>query len=1798
MVSSIYADIRSTVDTSGVDQRVEVNQRALIDKILARYASAGAVYRELLQNSNDAEATASEIYFTKDNNNNMVTEVRYRNNGMPFRPQDWSRLQKIAEGNPDVAKVGAFGVGAYTMFSICEEPLVISGSQALAFVWKGDALWCKVAPSNQPKSPWTTFCLPSRDPYALPDLAEFGKFLCASITFTQCLREIRVFVNDTKRLVITKETLQEPRFVEPPKSTSWWKNDGAVTSTPQGLFSLKNGIWESKQVVKVVLDGQSATTMARYVSGTATTRIPPDMSRRMHRVTKKNHPKQVTVHVLLGGQGETTNGAHAGNKAHTVTSSFAPAIGKGRIFIGFRTSQTTGLAAHLAAPLIPTVEREAIDLQDPTLRVYNTELLEFGGIVLRLMLEHSMYEVGLTWLETKDERDALEKRLLNEASPQADDESVANKEKKKKKKEEEPKQKSTGKSLFAFAKYMAKGVTKGIVNVIQTTLAEDILLKPRDVLPLTTEERTAILLMQSFCPQPSTPDMLVGTALAQGFSRCLAHAAPPVLTRSGVVRGDVARLPHLGMEQFVRENIIRRVVYNNAQEYHDVLAGSRVLTMDDLIQALQVNDPMEQEQAIRLVQWWFRFISTESQHSFRGEQVKAAVRFVTTPPDGQVVSLDRYLYYADKKKIPVSLPFPESVLPHDLQTKIGTRVFSNQGQHPWFFELPVDLWAQYLSQHKCMTAAQPEDEPTRLLAWKTLGQAWLQKSGNDKSLFGKQLHQLFSEQRCLPFDSSEPVPFSAEKPVELYLSSAELQAFDGIGGGSFMKVSSALEVTEEFLLTLGVRKSVSIDFLFANLGTLRWSDDPKPLVEYLRTASLTSADIDKLRSSQYLPAEADDSRTFAPSELYIPNPGLRVFPFVKLLQWPDELPPQSANGRFLQKIGVNLNPPLYKLLRHVSRPDLDEGLRKTCLEYLVKHLGNGGAYQSEYARMRVARLMEFPFLPTVFREVFVAGGQKRLLQAPPSCYSDPQCLVMGFSVLDPDLESGNSNVYGTRFRCPYEPDPNVLATQLTHLVATAKSQLTAPSATEKLAQYTIKAFAKIFAYLSSRSNEFDKATLASLKQHEFIPCLEEEKTVVWFKPDDVYFRSAESKDSLTSELFNVIEFSPFLAAAGVKSDPTIQDLFRLMISGPQKMLDKLGSEEKYKTLLRRMAANPPFRRVTPNIQNVAFLLAYKIVEEENGEEKRIYKLAKACDIFIIDNSFYGRVFPVLRAPQESDLENFYHELGSHYISKQVHKTFEVIGKTESRNTEVTRLLAERIRERTPLLVSPSVTSRPLVHKAASLLDSERLTVYQVENLKAVYSLGRVVRNQRVTCCAKTLGKKSGLYVIEDFDWFDVGFAIGTLILQRCKLEDAFFISSLLQAPLEQLRSRGFPVDRVLSPAQPEPAPVVKPASRPPEPAIPPQAENPSRGASSPPTAQPPKPAKDGKDTILQQMFPDCDADFIKKQLGSNPSMDTVRKLAEQLADGQYPRQQNGDESKSPKNQPTSPKDSGTKTDEVPPSTMPPMSEKKKRALGKRFGKALSGIRNNIGNAAATGGGVRGASPSHHDPLRLDRCQPVPPAVDASSQKGLEGLLRNTVGQSGRVNARGMDSSETVMTEIPDGLSRDPSGCEIVPAQSLKPFSGQYRNGKTHNGIRVFSARSHQSSEAFLKEHFHAVDQFGDVLENLCAVYSLEISSVAIFHDPTGGTIAFNARRALHFNIRFFFALHYSQNMQSSRECYSYWFTTMAHELAHHLVTAHNKEHGYYTESYVTMYLPQLLSLLSRLESRQGSKALLASKFTK
>lgn len=1858
---SLYDTVRANVDKSGGEERVEVNQRALIDKILARYASAGAVYRELLQNSNDAEATVSEIYFTTkdaetDASTNgttpsgprrkIVSSVQYRNNGMPFRPQDWARLKKIAEGNPDESKIGAFGVGAYTMFSICEEPLVLSGNQALAFVWKGDALWTKTVDNDNGKdNKWTSFILPSRDPYPLPDLQEFGEFLCAALTFTKSLKEIRIFVNGKERMTIVKTLIQEPSVVQIQKNSSWWKSDGAITTSPNGLFSLRdeNAMMESYYHVQVTLDGETAAVTARYLSATAKTKIPAHMSTRMERVTKKKPPSKVEVQIFLNGQQQVEEKSRR-NKAYKIIQSFSPRIGEGRIFIGFRTSQTTGLAAHLAAPFVPTVEREAMDLQDQTLRLFNTDLLEFSGILMRLTLEHGMSALGTEYAKGAAARAELDRRLQKEEEEKKQQKQAESEESKKEttlEHADSTEEEAPTSSVWGFARFMAKGVKRTLVKVVNKVeeLVDDggELIHPHDPRPLCAEEHQAILLMQSFCPRQSTPDPMVGTAIAQGFSRCLPNKAPPVLTRSGVMPGDQARLPNKGMEAFCKEGVVRAVVFKNAEEYHNVIAQCQTLNLADLSSKLS-QDVLEEKMMVRLLKWWARYskIQPNLPPSW-GLDIKEQVRFfLDYKADNDalpVFMLKDFLFYLDVDKFQNGhgfdanlLPMPDSILPKRIQDQVGTRTLTEAALQSWFSPLPMEIWVEFISHHTCLNSGQPEDEKLRLQVLSTLCHEFNRRPGSERPVFGSFCQSVLRERRCIPFDSNEPTPYCAEAPPNLYLYSAELKAFDGIG--NFHKASESLKqsgVTDEFLVSLGVRKSVAIEFLFGNLDTLKWSDDPKPLIEYLRTASLTHQDAKKLKTTQYLPAENDVSRMFAPAELYLPDRDLRIFPFLRLLQWPsgDEVTERSANGKFLVSLGVKVVPPLLQILRYAANEVDDEKLRIQCLEFVSKRLGSGGMYQSEYERIGRGERINLRFMPCVVKSPF-SGEEKRGLYSVLTCCSEQRCSTMGFPVIDPNLGE-RAKLFGNLFHVITEPAPSALIQQLRNLLAAAKKSVaTAQGAQKKkVSEDVVKGMGEIFTYLSSRTSELGSSLLDSLAKEEFIPCMVSDE-LQWFQPNAVFFKNTnENADSVTESLFQVVDFSPFLAAAGVKQEASTKDIFRLMIESPEKVLAAVKTEEKYRMFLRRVAAHRPFRRVTPEIRDAPFLLAYSA--SDDLERKPRHRLARARDIYIIDNSFFGRMFPVNRAPHESDLEDFYALIGSKYISKEVNKKYDVVGDAKL-NTSLTKSLMERITERSPLLVSPSVTSRPLVSNAATVLDENNLQIYEAPDLKAVYSLNKSVRSQTTTCCAQPgMFGKNALYVTKAFDWFDVGYAIGELVLQRCQLEDAFFISSLLEAPLNQLRARGFPVDRIikLQPI-PEPKPQPKPsnttgtgadkananaptvadisppsaAARPPpppptQPSRPPAAplsappkvsprdESPSEGGQSRPSGKqtaaaiPNDNIKGGNSSkggnekvpddsfvdILKQMYPGADESYLRNRLGRDPGLDQVRTLAEEMATSGYPKAD------------TSMDVSKVQKEDTKPS----------KFLGsKRLGKALSGMRG--GSSAGFGmPGLQGSSvvvPSSKRTIRNQNI-PVAPGVDARTQSSLEQMLQQTVARSSSVDERGIQSQDATMS-IPEGLERE-NECEHIPGQDLQPLGWLNSKGETHNGIKVFSARKHPSSEEFVRNHVDALESFAVVLERLCGVFNLPMQSIAIFHDPAGSTIAFNSNRSLHFNFRFFYAIHYLHDKHRSPPCYSYWFVTFAHELAHHMASGHNKEHGFYTESYVSLYLPKLVGLISTLD---------------
>jgi hypothetical protein len=466
------ARLREQTIGSNVDEEaVTVNTRALIDKVLARYSGDWTTFRELIQNAADASATKVVIRLetlpsktvplpqNADQsallNHTVANHTIYRlvisNNGQHFGDGDWARLKRIAEGNPDETKIGAFGVGFYSVFADCEEPFVMSGRKTMAFVWKGNSLFTKAStlPADQPVQD-TTFVLNYRNTTStVPELLSICQFLCTSLTFVG-LESIELWLDQWNIMKLqkksspavdapipsdvntkTKEGLMKISAVtqqssqmdaiwmniigraSPKNQTSGTSKDEDEVAIPvlKSFFTrfvahasqnsaAKRAAREKEAAAQQTISENlhltsQGTVFLRVSTVNIQTQVSNSFAAELERATKKPPPKKTQIAILTSSHDETSASLSSisgitGDKAETLFSSVMPKK-NGRIFIGFPTAQTTGLLCHISAPsVIPTVERESIDLNARYVKTWNMEMLRVAGIACRISYHGSM----------------------------------------------------------------------------------------------------------------------------------------------------------------------------------------------------------------------------------------------------------------------------------------------------------------------------------------------------------------------------------------------------------------------------------------------------------------------------------------------------------------------------------------------------------------------------------------------------------------------------------------------------------------------------------------------------------------------------------------------------------------------------------------------------------------------------------------------------------------------------------------------------------------------------------------------------------------------------------------------------------------------------------------------------------------------------------------------------------------------------------------------------------------------------------------------------------------------------------------------------------------------------------------------------------------------------------------------------------------------------------------------------------------------------------------------------------------
>ena len=108
------------------------------------------------------------------------------------------------------------------------------------------------------------------------------------------------------------------------------------------------------------------------------------------------------------------------------------------------------------------------------------------------------------------------------------------------------------------------------------------------------------------------------------------------------------------------------------------------------------------------------------------------------------------------------------------------------------------------------------------------------------------------------------------------------------------------------------------------------------------------------------------------------------------------------------------------------------------------------------------------------------------------CFYNPSSLVMGFCVLDPELDTVT---IATRTKCLKDPPPSTLIKRLAQYVSVSKNKLDKLERNKSdkveidaLIARILTLFEGIFLYMSSRTSDIDKSNVVALAKMDFIPC--------------------------------------------------------------------------------------------------------------------------------------------------------------------------------------------------------------------------------------------------------------------------------------------------------------------------------------------------------------------------------------------------------------------------------------------------------------------------------------------------------------------------------------------------------------------------------------------------------------------------------------------------------------------------------------------------------------------------------------
>ncbi|CAF4300671.1 unnamed protein product [Rotaria sp. Silwood2] len=1000
-------------------------------------------------------------------------------------------------------------------------------------------------------------------------------------------------------------------------------------------------------------------------------------------------------------------------------------IPSGQIFIGLATHQSTGIGMHVFSHLMPTIERENVDLQDPYISIWNEQLLTSIGKIIRFIYDQTVVD------------------LINNTSQ------------------------------------------------------------------ISNQQLNAILSLYAF--QPSAPNKDIGRILLDGFFSSDKDILVPVKRSPSDLHLSLCSSTeaYLTTSKHIQTFLpIPLVPYDLGQnDFFKVLKRHHwieEIDHDTILVKVQ-ESILQYNEFVGLLHW---LCSNDVHNKSYIKQILSKIRYRETY-QSSIIKLEKIEFYDTLNLL--SLPLPSNVLPsnvinhisrEDLHKRLSLSIISMKN----LIEFYLADNQQYLFQN---------ENTTRILL-SFISQRWNQFNEKESN----KIKDILSNLKCISTSQG------MKSPNESYIRSSNLS--DNLPIIKFYipqisidkEESNDYPVSIEFLKSVGCR-TIHIPTLtsqsnnsFNDLITLQ--NFIQNLLQQRKTMS--DNDLHALKHNPCiigitLESNGGTKHKYKPCDLHFPSVADRLqWNQLLIIDWLD-INPRSQEYAFLKELGVREVPDLHKL---ISRIDQEHNYgTKIKEEYKLPNalIFFAENFQQYYSKVWKNANIKIPFLPSILPDIN---------QSTEVTLTTPDIVFKESGPLCPSLLPEVLRCFSKYF------DIGLLGVKQRPLLSIAFDILM-----EKRNQLLNVESASIYFSYFNKLDGLNRTFIERISNRAFIPL---PGSNIYLKPSQVFIRSKNSftnetssnndlnitDDMTTHGLIDYIDYghqaNSFLLSIGVLSYPSAENLADLLIERQASFFAQMKDNTNdmistklrvYTNCLKQLAAisnSTKHLNVEPlrsRLINKPWCLAYQIIERSEGNRERIFKIAKPIDIYLDDDHQSAIDLRPLCAPDEPELTKLYELFGSKWLSESVKRT--LIHRGKFFVTDRSKKLHDLIRHRLDMLFVNNRGERldNIDEKSIELLRT-KFFVYETEGIQCQLTFqNRTITLNSTECssCALEHEKnKVTLYIQKDIstlDYIDIATELTRFVYKKPLDALVHSISDKLASPLETLKRRGIPVDRLL-----------------------------------------------------------------------------------------------------------------------------------------------------------------------------------------------------------------------------------------------------------------------------------------------------------------------------------------------------------------------------------------------------------------